>query len=504
MIRSDDTFSGVRPSVDKNADGGVDGTADDGMVLVLDIGSDNEGNGHSASSGGPRDPTCAGEIHGAGDEGNNSSDAPGTDAVFLSDDVLRFIANKEEAKELGRDAYRRWKNLQRQGRRKHRRHDKVGRKKNKDSGVSQDDGNGGRVSRTARRTKRRRSASLPDTEDITDRLMVEGDGGFDPFSNDGKRVRKTSRRSRAAAAHDGASNEASNGGTKPSDALGNCIPGRTEMKQLNKKNNSTGGRQPRKLTAEARLASVRQLAVELIAKMRNARLDDEVAIKSNRPPLQRILIIKEVDSACRCEALHQFLIENGILQELSTWLYDFSRRELAAYDLRSVALDILLGFAIEGELGTKVLANGDEVLDAFTGMTREHLINTDLGNAVNLLRQDKNEVHENRAKAVRLLERLSRAMTGSSDATPHTYGAYSSALVLSRSGTDRIARDTKTLAWKCQGDSTVAPPFHVVQTGTEAFQRALLQPDPLDPLSYLRAAPWRPPKVSVVNIGDDA
>ncbi|ESS68614.1 hypothetical protein TCDM_02527 [Trypanosoma cruzi Dm28c] len=462
----------------------------------LDLGptSDRESNDDEVGDGGD-DEGAEGENQsgGAGGGENDSSVAQ------LSDKALRRIKSKTEARALGRDLYKRWKKLRRRSnkeeRERHRHHSKTKRKSRREEKKSKD----------KKRDRKRRRRVDDDDDDDKDSEHHGGERNDDSTEDRCDRVHKKGRRAAATKKKRKRSR-----GENPI-ALGDEYLGAAPFADLDEvlqveevAAKHSGGQgvkgvhtEPRvkKLTADAQRDVFRKIAAGVVNNMREARLKDEVEMNEHRPPLHRVAIRESVISQCRREALRSFLIEEGILQELSTWLYDFTRNELAAFELRSDALDILLSFPIDGELEVGVARNGDEILDAFTGMTREHLIHTDLGSAVNALRQSKQEVHQNRAKAVRLLERLSRAMAG---------GVRSGR----RGGSDGV-RGSKagegglfsTVTWKCKEDPTVAPPFHTVQTGTEVFQSALARPDPLDPLSYLRLPLRRAPKVHVTNLG---
>ncbi|EKF39718.1 hypothetical protein MOQ_000046 [Trypanosoma cruzi marinkellei] len=472
--------------------GGEETEGEEDAYLDLGPTSGKESNDDDVGDGGD-DEGAEGESHSGGAGGGENDGS----ATQLSDKALRGIKSKTEAKALGRDLYKRWKKLRRRSNKeeRHRHHSKKKRKSRREEKKGKD-----------KKKDRKRRRRVDDDDDDDEDSEHHGGERNDDLAEDRydhgqeknrragatKKKRKRSRGEKPIALGD------EDLGAAPFADLDEVL----QVEEAAAKQSGGQGvkgvhREPKvkKLTADAQRDVFRSMAAGVVNAMREARLKDEVEMNERRPPLHRVAIRENVISQCRREALRSFLIEEGILQELSTWLYDFTRNELAAFELRSDALDILLSFPIEGELEVGVARNGDEILDAFTGMTREHLIHTDLGSAVNALRQSKQEVHQNRAKAVRLLERLSRAMAG---------GVRSGR----RGGSDGVRGShggggglSSGVTWKCKEDPTVAPPFHTVQTGTEVFQSALARPDPLDPLSYLRLPPRRAPKVHVTNLG---
>ncbi|KAH9600496.1 Transcription factor IIS [Trypanosoma melophagium] len=459
----------------------------------LDLGPPTDDDGSDA---------MAGESSHGADNGSNVSnedDVGSENNAPLSDEALVQIESKSEAKALGRKLYKRWKKLHKRSKKERRRH---GSKKK-----SKRDDKKHKEKKKEKKRKRRRTDDDDEDNDFENDMGEEEEKkekeGKRKGSNS-KRQRKSSRHEKPIALGD------EDLGSAPfanidevllaEEAAARRSGGRSGKGSRSSNNNSNNNLfsevKPKKLSADAQRGALRAMAAAVVNSMREARLQDEVDMNQRRPPLHRVSILDKVVAQCRREALRPFLIEEGILQELSTWLYDFNRREIAAFELRSAALDILLGFPIDGELNAGIARNGDEILDAFTGMTREHLINTDLGSAVNALRQDKHEVHQNRSKAVRLLERLSRAMSGGVKSARRSGDGSGNSSFAGGSG-----GSSSNVTWKCQDDPTVAPPFHMVQTGTEAFQTALVRPDPLDPLSYLRVPPRRAPKAYVTNLG---
>jgi hypothetical protein len=190
--------------------------------------------------------------------------------------------------------------------------------------------------------------------------------------------------------------------------------------------------------------------------------------------------------------MHRFLVEEGILSELSHWIYDMELNELGPLDLRTLALDLLSGFEVRGirKMGTpredeefdeaKAAKRVDD-LDAYRGVCREDLEGTSLGTAVNRLRTNELETDSNKKVATLLLQRLSRAFQHRRD-------------------DDDEAQPVVEVQWRCKGDATVAPPFDPVVSASDAFQQRMFQPDPLDPMSYLRCPPRRYNKGYVTNL----
>ncbi|CBH12315.1 hypothetical protein, conserved [Trypanosoma brucei gambiense DAL972] len=441
------------------------------------------------------------EVVGIGDRGAAAS----SEAVQTpTDDELRFIQNKADAKEFGPEVYKRWKKLQRRLHRAHGGEDDRRGKPRKRSKSRRSTHKTKEGKRGSRKSKRNRDDIEHHSADVE---VYEGFDTKDGVRHSREKRRRKSSRTDYRLVDEGIADTNQTSSSELLDSFqqdyrSGVLENRTRKgtkKGTQLSSTTTNGARPKKLSVEAQQNLLNKRAAAVVDAMRKARVDDKCAMAGNEPPLQRVRICDRVAAYAHCRVLQRYLIENGILQELSTWLYDFERRELAPYELRTAALDILLSFPIQGELEGTVLANGDEIIDDFTGMTRDHLFNTDLGAAVNKVREDKDEIHENRAKAVLLMGRLSRAMAGGVSRAGRRGWTTSSARSPHDAG-DELSGNKKALSWKCQGDPTVAPPFHIVQTATEVFQRALAQPDPLDPLSYLRTPSWRPPKPTATNV----
>nr|CCC91368.1 conserved hypothetical protein [Trypanosoma congolense IL3000] len=481
MSNEDDGVLELLLSDTSNADGGRD---DDEGFLDLGADSDKDDTGDGPTSG-------------------NSGLGAGGGTDVITDEELATITRKSDAKALSRADYKRWKKLRRSvGSDVEHLSDKKSKNKRKSRSSShrekKEKGTKGKK-RSDRGTKRDRETAYADELEA----VKEIGGGV--ALDSGKRRRVTAHHKESPVHNDfPGQNDASlieSMNSIQMDRDGN-EPGARQTKRTNeyrkKGDKGAGGpTRPKRLTTESHRKMLISAAVELVQEMRQARLQDELHMQRGQPPLNRVSIREKVVFHARREGLQRYLIENGILDELSTWLYDFNLREPAAFELRTAALDILMKFPVEGELSSSPTRNGDEVLDEFTGMSREHLINTDLGSAVNALRLCKNEVHENRTKAVELLARLSRAMSGGVARAPRRGHVGSTALL---PNDEENVNTNAMLTWKCKDDPTVAPPFHIVRTGTEVFQESLAKPDPLDPLSYLSKPPWRPPKTRVLDV----
>lgn len=375
----------------------------------------------------------------------------------LSDEQLLLLDDKSEAKQLGKHLYKRWKKLQKKLDKKR------GRTKDKKSKSSKKQESSSR-SKKAPAAKRERAPRIAKNKTSTDvdeeafMAMLEaqqhmmGEAGDDAdaiaAAANAERVRLAQNRQRQM------------------------------LQDSAKKGNKRGP------TA----AQLKALATAVTDAMQKARAADEVELSVNRPPLHRIAIREKVQSYCQRQLLFGPLVEAGVLQELSYWLYDFEHGEPAPYELRTTALDLLLRFPIEEEEDTNNGAEGKQRsidINKFTGLSREDLARTDVGRAVNSLRLHQQETPENRSKCVKLLQRLKRSFSG---------GGRGSRL--SSSG-------ARTVAWRCQRDTTVGTPFEVVMTASQSFQRAFMQPDPKDPTSYHNLLPWRPPVSVITNLSNN-
>ena len=230
-----------------------------------------------------------------------------------------------------------------------------------------------------------------------------------------------------------------------------------------------------KETKQQRLSRYLQAANSLVYRMGEARRADTNARATRREaPLHRFVLREQVLESAQNLTLHEALVEAGFLEELSYWLYDPSTNELGPLDLRTHALDLLLRFRYHG-LATvrhqpgKTSLKFDDVA-SYEGIEKEHLLRTNLGEAVNKVRNNPKEVPSNRNKALMLIERFIRVLSGEEEEEAAKY-------------------ETK---WPSMGNPLVADPFVYVPSHSEAFLRRFAVADPLDPTSYLRVPPPRP------------
>ncbi|CAD2218361.1 hypothetical protein AGDE_14875 [Angomonas deanei] len=243
------------------------------------------------------------------------------------------------------------------------------------------------------------------------------------------------------------------------------------------------GMKPVKVSAEEQKRLADMQAAAVMEKMKKASAADAQALRQGLPPLHRVSIVAEVRHQCARKMLVEHLVKRGILDQLCEWLYDFNAGRPSPLELRSAALDILLQFPLEGEVEEK---EDDEkkqsiLIDKYYGISLDELRRTDIGKAVNALRQ-QDELKENRSKCVQLLQRFSR---------------------VHRAGREQRGPKSSTVTWKCQRDPTVASPFEAVETSSEALAKKFMRPDPTDPTSYNRYLPWRPRAVVVTNLSGD-
>lgn len=528
---TEDAWGALETEVNEAADVALDKGSDGGDSESDDDSDDDDD--HNENTNGADDSD--GEKDGV-EEGASSGAAPSAatavSAGEYSDEQLLRITHKKEAKRLGETAYKRWKKLQHKASKKDKKKhsDKDAKKKEKKkkkssrhkSGGGGDDDNEGREKRHREKKHREKKKSKQGDDDgftgdgtapSTSRKRRRGKGGEgegggnvvhrDPMdADDDDDVPFIPEYDADDLLQRGQGGE--NDDAQRRSGGGGGLNKAARREQLQRDAAALG--KAKRLSADQEKARSQMLAEAIVREMQTARAKDELAIAKNTKgrsgaaaaaaksmslpfargdggaaiPLHRVAIKDMVETQCLRKFLIGPLIDAGILQELSTWLYDFDHAEPAPFELRCTALDILLRFPVEGELEgkNKPGRNGEEDLTLFTGMTRENLIHTDLGRAVNALRLHQQEIPENRTKCVQLLERLSRAMSG---------------------GINRSSRGP-TVRWKCQGDPSIASPFEVVETGSEAFQKAFMKPDPRDPSSYHNVLPWRPPVTAITNL----
>ncbi|KPA85647.1 hypothetical protein ABB37_00045 [Leptomonas pyrrhocoris] len=375
----------------------------------------------------------------AGDDGSRGGE--------VDDDALLRISDKKEAKRLGKKLYKRWKKLIK----KTKKHKGSKSKKEKKSSSKKKSGSG---SKGKGKGKRKSRAADVDDVDVDDLLISMGNEEDD--------------------------NEI---GLVPAAELSDAaadIEARLHKAALRESKMRADKASKKAAQQKSTSAEVVNIAKELVAAMAKARRmdDDIVSGRNTQPgvfPLHRVALKDLVQARCRQAFMVGPLVEAGIMQELSYWLYDVDRAEPAPYELRTTALDILMTFPLEGSI-----AMTDD-LTQFMGVSREHLIKTDIGRALNALRKFNDETVENRGKCVQLLASFSRVISGTAEK-------------------DQNDENKSKAVWKCQRDPTVASPFEVLETCSEALQKSFMKPNPRDPTSYNGLLPWRPPAATITNV----
>lgn len=385
------------------------------------------------------------------EEGVGASSAADNGAEQPLDDVAFAQLGKREAKLLGKKLYKRWKKLTKKASRgddASRAEHGEGHKRKKKEKASKRESH---RDSTKKKDRKRRNSSGDDDNgfNASTSLLADAFGG----------VVAASTLSTGTSAHKLKAPKAKTSAAKPSAAQKHAY-------------------------YDAEAARIVQL-------MHEQRIRDENARRVGQPPLHRLSITDDVALQCRRTYMHRHLLEHGILEELTHWLYNAESKELGPLDLRSLALELLMCFEVRG-----IRKNGapkeevfDEAkaakhvddLDAYRGICREDLEKTSLGMAVNMLRTSSVETERNKAMATQLLQRLSRAFQHRRD-------------------DDDEAPPVVEVQWRCKNDPTVAPPFDPVVSASDAFQQRMFHPDPLDPLSYLRCPPRRYNKGYVTNL----
>lgn len=390
---------------------------------------------------------------GEGDGGAIGASAVGGEESGELNDEEIVKLGKREAKLMGKALYKRWKKLSKKASKKSRSGDEDKDKKKSSSSKKSSDSKrkeeerGSKSDKPPSKPKKRsREVATDETSTIVPAIMSAGASYSMNVS---------------AAAHLG-------GGAR------------------------SGKGAPAKVSAAERLRRLHADATALVQAMQEHRIRDENARRVGQPPLHRFGMMGEVATTCRRSYMHQHLVEAGILDELSNWLYDMERNELGPLDLRSLALELLLCFEVRGIRKVGAVKEDDEFdeakaakkvddLDAYRGICREDLQGTSLGTAVNRLRTNALETENNKKIATLLLQRLSRAFQHRRD-------------------DDDESQPVVEVQWRCKGDPTVAPPFDPVVSASDAFQQRMFQPDPQDPMSYLRCPPRRYNKGYVTNL----
>ncbi|GET88519.1 hypothetical protein, conserved [Leishmania tarentolae] len=389
----------------------------------------------------------------SGAEGDAGVPAAAVDSEH-TDDMLLSIGDKTAAKQLGKKLYKRWKKLHKSSKRKKDKH-----KSSKKTGSKK--------SKAKEKSSKHKKASRSRTKKGT-----KEDGDDD--NSEGSMLLNMA---------DGADGMDSELGLVPAVDLSDAaaaIEARLQKAALREAKMRTEKATRKAAQRKTSAAELVGIAKELVAAMAKARQMDEDIITGRNTlpgafPLNRVALKSIVQARCRQGYMVGPLVEAGILQELSYWLYDVDRVDPAPYELRTTALEILLSLPMEGSLAVT------EDLTAFMGVSREHLIKTDLGRALNALRRYNEETIDNKGKCVQLLTTFSRVISGASDK-------------------DQMEEHKSRAVWKCQRDPTVASPFEVLETCSEAFQKSFMKPDPRDPTSYNGVLPWRPPAATITNV----
>lgn len=398
----------------------VDGDDEGELELILqDKSSDeNEGNQHFSA---PLHPAPA-----------ESGDASPTD------DELLLIESKREAKKLGEKIYKRWKKLRKHGEHHHsKHHDKKHRHKEE---------------KREKKEKKKKERSKAKKSKKHHREEEPVDEPIDFLSE--------------AEAHDLVA---------------------TSMPTKRRKVTGASSASPLENKAKTKVteSKLQEVAKDLIEKMKKAHQADVKSMENPAvygPPLHRIALKEEVKSLCGRKMFIGYLLEEGILDLLGEWLMDLRKSELAPLELRSTALDILLGFPVERE--------EEDIKSECTGpvkaLSRDNLTPSIIGSCINTLRLHASETAANRSKCAALLERFSRAFTAMNS---------------------KRTQKPHVITWKCKNDegtggavSDVASPFEAVPTVSEQFQRDFMRPDPLDPTSYHNLLTPRPPVQIVANV----
>ncbi|CBZ27016.1 conserved hypothetical protein [Leishmania mexicana MHOM/GT/2001/U1103] len=391
----------------------------------------------------------------SGAEGHAGASASAGEDAHVDDTMLLSIGDKKAAKRLGKRLYKRWKKLHSTShskKDKHKSSKKTGSKKSKGKEKMPK-----HKKASGRRKKKGTKAHGDDDDDGEGSMFLNMADGADEMDGELGLVPAI---------------DLSDAATAIEARLKKAALRESKMRTEKAVKKAT-----QRKTSSAELAAI---AKELVAAMAKARQLDEDIISGRNTlpgafPLNRVALKSIVQARCRQGYMVGPLVGAGILQELSYWLYDVDRADPAPYELRTTALDILVSLPMDGSIAVT------EDLTAFTGVSREHLIKTDLGRALNALRRYNEETIDNKSKCVQLLTTFSRVISGASDK-------------------DQMDEHKSKAVWKCQRDPTVASPFEVLETCSEAFQKSFMKPDPRDPTSYNGVLPWRPPAATITNV----
>jgi hypothetical protein len=421
-------------------DAGGDVDADALLAQMSDTGSDSDDDGAEAAPGATATDGNADAGTAGGEEGDDSAAR------------IAGITSKKEAKLLlSKKEYKKWKKQNGKSKKDKSKKDKQAKAGKKSSKGAEKKSAGGDKKQKSGRRKKYRTASDDEGDDA-----VQSAGHVSDDDEEGGGRRK--RRSRKAPVEN-------------TDAQYDYSAGATARQPLQpRQTRQPGGR---KETEGARMARVREEAERIVERLNIARLRDFDALRNGTgAPINRIQLIPMVKYVANRLDLHEHLVEAGFLKEICNWLC--TGHVLAPIDLRTAALEALNNIKFEnsegGKLPSAATNSKKDEEDTYQGATKEQLIETNLGFAVNLLRTHPEETTANKAKATYLLQRLSRAFDG-----------------------ERDDRRRETKKWQTQGDQHVLPPFEIMKSASEVFADKTSRINPLDPNSYLRVPPLRLP-----------
>lgn len=376
-----------------------------------------------------------------GQDNNNDFNQQNNNETNSDDIPLMTMSKKEAKKKLSKKEYKKWKKAQKKLKKKNKK-DKKGKK--------------GESGKAGKKNK-----------DSSSKKKKHGDDGGNNNNNNYFPMAETS---------DGAAAPTRRGKNKAATSGG-----------------AASSKKP-----QISVEELRKEANDVVMAMTDARRKDDAARKSGQPPLYRLAIKNMVASAARKVALHEHLVNAGILDELTGWLADAKSNDLAPVDLRLVALYILDNLAFEGIDGGMRISSKQKVRRdpltgetfveediGYAGVTAEMLQATKLGWAVNFIRRHPNASAENRTTATRLLEKFSRVFRGEEE------------------GGRKNGANGKQL-WSSQSDNTILPPFEVMPSVTQRFIEASTKADPNDPISYLRVRRAYNQPSFVTGLGGDA
>eukprot|EP01061_Rhynchopus_euleeides_P041068 TRINITY_DN710_c1_g2_i1.p1 TRINITY_DN710_c1_g2~~TRINITY_DN710_c1_g2_i1.p1 ORF type:complete len:452 (+),score=169.00 TRINITY_DN710_c1_g2_i1:41-1357(+) len=150
-------------------------------------------------------------------------------------------------------------------------------------------------------------------------------------------------------------------------------------------------------------------AKDIVDQMLTTRQQDLQAMKEGKAAVNKLKLLPEVEKVASMSAYQQALVSQKFLQAVEMWLRA-PKDQLPSFPIRTTLLRILMNFPYQGDPGR--VRSQRELAWKNTGITKEDLMESKLGQHVRKFVSHPNETQENRKLASLLMERWSRLIFG--------------------------------------------------------------------------------------------